>query len=321
MSQSLSFEVESNIKMCYNVKNGRFATKGGILMRKHNKGFSLVELIIVIAIMAILVAVLAPQYIKYVAKSREGVCRANLSELERMCSLEFIFNDPSGLDDTAREAACRRIMAETLTTAGFADDGQGDYDGVCSGKGTVSIQYDGGYHLVYLECSEHGAVDNSTARYQLAFVNAVSAIAKINGTELPANVKDSEKFKKAQKLWTDYWTTGSDKRDSLDSTSTNNGSGSSYASQLQDFLSEAFGVDASKGSWRIYKKDSQFNVFLTETDVTTVPDQKTKFAVTKFDLTTDPPTKTTGTTVISSKSNGPQTYNIIDGSKFTADKK
>ena len=35
-----------------------------------NSGFSLVELIIVIAIMAVLVGVLAPQYIKYVEKSR-----------------------------------------------------------------------------------------------------------------------------------------------------------------------------------------------------------------------------------------------------------
>jgi len=38
-------------------------------MRK-NKGFSLVELIIVIAIMAILVGVLAPQLIKYIEKSK-----------------------------------------------------------------------------------------------------------------------------------------------------------------------------------------------------------------------------------------------------------
>ena len=38
----------------------------------NNKGFSLVELIIVIAIMAVLVGVLAPAYLRYVEKSRKS---------------------------------------------------------------------------------------------------------------------------------------------------------------------------------------------------------------------------------------------------------
>lgn len=38
--------------------------------KMNNKGFSLVELIVVVAIMAVLIGVLAPQYLRYVEKSR-----------------------------------------------------------------------------------------------------------------------------------------------------------------------------------------------------------------------------------------------------------
>lgn len=40
--------------------------------KMNNKGFSLVELIIVIAIMAVLVGILAPQFIKYVEQSKRA---------------------------------------------------------------------------------------------------------------------------------------------------------------------------------------------------------------------------------------------------------
>ena len=46
-----------------------------------NKGFSLVELIIVVAIMAVLVGVLAPQYLKYVESSRQSTDKQNVDAI------------------------------------------------------------------------------------------------------------------------------------------------------------------------------------------------------------------------------------------------
>ena len=46
-----------------------------------SKGFSLVELIIVIAIMAVLVAILVPQYLKYVDKSKQSADDTTADEI------------------------------------------------------------------------------------------------------------------------------------------------------------------------------------------------------------------------------------------------
>ncbi len=51
-------------------------------MKKNNSGFSLVELIIVIAIMAVLIGVLAPQFLKFVEKSRESTDLQNVEEVK-----------------------------------------------------------------------------------------------------------------------------------------------------------------------------------------------------------------------------------------------
>lgn len=50
---------------------------------KSNKGFSLIELIIVIAIMAVLVAIIAPNLTKYLGKSKTSTDKANLAEVKK----------------------------------------------------------------------------------------------------------------------------------------------------------------------------------------------------------------------------------------------
>lgn len=56
-------------------------------MKKNNKGFSLVELIIVIAIMAVLMAVLAPQFLRYVERSRLQSDNTALGEIANACKV------------------------------------------------------------------------------------------------------------------------------------------------------------------------------------------------------------------------------------------
>lgn len=50
-------------------------------LKKDNKGFTLVELIVVIAILGVLMAVLVPQYIQYVEKSRIAVDESYIGEV------------------------------------------------------------------------------------------------------------------------------------------------------------------------------------------------------------------------------------------------
>jgi type IV pilus assembly protein PilA len=66
------------------------------MMEKHRKfmkgdaGFSLVELIIVIAIMAALVAILAPQYLKYVEASRVSADQTQLDEIMKAVKIAAV---------------------------------------------------------------------------------------------------------------------------------------------------------------------------------------------------------------------------------------
>lgn len=65
------------------------------MKKLNNKGFSLVELIVVIAIMAVLVGVLAPQFTKYVERSRKSTDVQNVAAIVTACDVYQV--DTAGL--------------------------------------------------------------------------------------------------------------------------------------------------------------------------------------------------------------------------------
>ncbi|MBR1470900.1 MAG: prepilin-type N-terminal cleavage/methylation domain-containing protein [Lachnospiraceae bacterium] len=80
-------------------------------MKKNNKGFSLVELIIVIAIMAILVGIIAPQLLKYIEKSKVSTDLRSLDAIYQ--AVVYAANDPNVLLDQPSQDLINSLSTKT----------------------------------------------------------------------------------------------------------------------------------------------------------------------------------------------------------------
>lgn len=88
----------------------------------NNKGFSLVELIIVIAIMAVLVGVLAPQYLGWVEESRVSSDIQNAQQIATKVQVEIAEAEANGttFDETTTVDTLMGTTTEVKAGSGFS---------------------------------------------------------------------------------------------------------------------------------------------------------------------------------------------------------
>ncbi len=130
------------------------------MKKMNNKGFSLVELIIVIAIMAILIAVLAPQYLKYVEKSRESADLDNWQAI--LSAMQVVYADVDAPVTVSASVKCTgvnsAVQADSALASAFASLGT-DVSGMKMkskkfSNASLSANVDSTTGIVTITCSD-----------------------------------------------------------------------------------------------------------------------------------------------------------------------
>ena len=267
----------------------------------NKKGFTLVEMIVVIVILGILLAIMVPQLIKYIDKAKAVQCRADVSYIMKEYQIEALEKDPGNA-----EAACDLLESIVLEHNGKLEKkgeifNGGIYSDVCTSIGLYTCTFDFSYKTVTVTCSEH-----DEEQIEIKKLADVLSSLDFSGISDCPYKNLSEYFK--------------DGRTSINSEAISTGGYGSYGSfakVIEEKLKEQ-GINTAGRSWRMYKKGDTYNLFLTDSMKITPEMNGLVISCTQYDIKNNKVIH--GTMNVTIENQGQGTYPVLNGESFVPDK-
>lgn len=157
--------------------------------RRNKLGFTLAELLIVVAIIGVLVAIAIPVFTSSLEKAREAVCMSNRRSLLSMVTHTAMLNE-----DFLKEA---KSYTWNEVKEALANEGESFTDDICPSNGKITVSRPDAKVGFIVYCEEHEkAVDENTRTDWLSGEQAATDIlTRLSSSFLPSQSEQNDDYR------------------------------------------------------------------------------------------------------------------------------